>query len=140
MDRVGNSESVIESKLPLFLIQGLQSIEILKILQEEGIVEDFEDDQPRSRKSVYEPSEDNVLIPAKEEPIYEEIQLPNNDCEAVLPTVHIFSLKFVTNLQTYLYAQSERASKVVLFNARIKLQISIVGNTAKRKLTKSMLR
>ena len=93
MDRVGNSESVIESKLPLFLIQGLQSIEILKILQEEGIVEDFEDDQPRSRKSVYEPSEDNVLIPAKEEPIYEEIQLPNNDCEAVLPTVHIFFAK-----------------------------------------------
>ena len=73
----------------MFLIQGLQSIEILKILQEEGIVEDFEDDQPRSRKSVYEPSDENVLIPAKEEPIYEEIQPPNIDSEAELPTVPI---------------------------------------------------
>ena len=110
IDKVGNPECVIESKLPLFLIEGLQSIEILKILQEEGIVEDFEDDQPRSRKSVYEPSEDNVLIPAKEEPIYEEIQPPNNDCEAVLPTEPIFSSKSITNFPI-LY--EERESKVV---------------------------
>ena len=89
IDKVGNTECVIELKVPKFLIQGLQPIEVLKILQEEGIVEDFEDDQPRSRKSVYEPSEDNVLIPAKEEPIYEEIQPPNIDSEAVLPTVPI---------------------------------------------------
>ena len=91
--KVGNIKFVIESKLSIFLIKGLQPIGILKILQEEGIIEDFEDDQPRSRKSVYEPSEDNVLIPAKEEPIYEEIQPPNIDSEAVLPTVPIFICK-----------------------------------------------